>query len=112
MRVVWAKPATDDIVRIKEYLTDRSPTNAKKVLRLVTDAVKVLGDQPYIGRPGHVADTRELVISGLPYVVVYGVIETKSPPEIAIYHVYHGAQNWQVHMETEFTATPGENSLR
>ena len=51
------------------------------------DYFQLLGDQPYIGGPGHVADTRELVISGLPYVVAFGVIETKSPPEIAVYHM-------------------------
>jgi toxin ParE1/3/4 len=44
---------------------------------------------PKRGRPGRIAETRELVIPSLPYLVVYGV----KPAEVVIYRVVHGARD-------------------
>jgi toxin ParE1/3/4 len=43
-----------------------------------------------MGRSGRVADTRELVISRTPFIVVYRV----TPTRIEILRVLHGAQAW------------------
>ena len=45
---------------------------------------------PLRGRPGRVNGTRELVISPLPYIVVYRIRENF----IEIAKVLHGAQRW------------------
>jgi len=42
------------------------------------------------GREGRIAGTRELVLPGLPYIVVYEVAATA----IHVLHIYHGARNW------------------
>ncbi|WP_296900229.1 type II toxin-antitoxin system RelE/ParE family toxin [Thiohalocapsa sp.] len=43
-----------------------------------------------MGRPGRVLDTRELMVTGTPYLVPY----TVSDNEIVILRVLHGAQQW------------------
>jgi plasmid stabilization system protein ParE len=41
--------------------------------------------------------TRELVIAGTPFILVYDV----SAAQVEILHVYHGRQDWQSESETE-----------
>jgi toxin ParE1/3/4 len=43
-----------------------------------------------MGRPGRVISTRELVVSGTPYIVAYRVREGV----VEILAVIHGAQQW------------------
>lgn len=50
-----------------------------------------LVDQPEIGRPGERDGTREWVVSGLPYIIVYRVDWTRA--EIVLLNVFHGAQD-------------------
>ncbi|CAH2406917.1 hypothetical protein MES5069_550048 [Mesorhizobium escarrei] len=45
---------------------------------------------PFIGRVGEINGTRELVISGTPYVVAYRVKDT----QIEVLFVQHGAREW------------------
>jgi plasmid stabilization system protein ParE len=45
---------------------------------------------PYIGRSGRIDGTRELVVSGTPYVVAY----TVSGEKVTVLAVLHGARRW------------------
>ena len=52
-----------------------------------------------MGKPGRSPDTRELVITMYPYLIVYGVepdAEVLSPPPktVFILRVLHGAMQW------------------
>jgi plasmid stabilization system protein ParE len=47
-------------------------------------------DHPALGRPGRVPGTRELVVSGTPYILPYRV----QGETVQILHVLHGAQRW------------------
>jgi hypothetical protein len=53
--------------------------------------ISLLGDLPYIGREGALPGTRELIVPGLPYIVVYR-IELARAEGIIVLGVYHGAQ--------------------
>ncbi len=57
----------------------------------IVDAVERLGDFPFPGRPGRSSGTRELMIIGLPYLVVYAVKYRRDPRTIVILRVLHGA---------------------
>jgi toxin ParE1/3/4 len=46
---------------------------------------------PHIGRAGRILATREWIVSGLPYIIVYTIDETRDV--ITIIGVFHGAQN-------------------
>jgi plasmid stabilization system protein ParE len=56
-------------------------------LRTVAD---VLLDHPELGRAGRSSFTRELVVAGTPYILVYVI----GKDEIGIAYVLHGARKW------------------
>lgn len=60
-------------------------------------AVTRLAEYPKIGRIGRVAGTRELVVTGTPYIVVYRI----EPTAAVILRVLHGAQRWPPEPESE-----------
>ena len=89
MRVEWARRATLDLKGISEHIErDRNIETANRVTRIIFDTVQSLAAMPYRGRPGQIENTRELVIPGLPYVVIYRV----SKDHVGIARVLHGAQ--------------------
>jgi addiction module RelE/StbE family toxin len=94
-KIVWTRPAVQDLDSIWEYLKSHSNNAAELVQNRILKAVEKLDTSPYLGRPGHLAGTRELVIPRYPYIVVYGITEAPEALEVVIYHVFHGARNWQ-----------------
>lgn len=91
MRIVWTDQAKNDLSEQIRYIAVRDRDAARRQRARVHEAVSNLRDTPRMGRPGSLEDTRELVISGTPYVIVYALVNDV----IEIYHVYHGRQNWQ-----------------
>lgn len=75
---------------VRAYIARDNPMAAARVALRIRDAVEQLSENPGIGRPGRVIDTRELVVAGTPYVLPY----TVSGGEIIILRVLHGAQQW------------------
>jgi len=51
------------------------PTAAREVAKAIYDGCESLVNSPYSGRKGKQSGTRELVLSPLPYVAVYRVME-------------------------------------
>ena len=93
----WTEPANTDFLGIVEWLVARNPDAAARVGRRILDAVEHLADHPYMGRPGRSADTRELMITSFPYLVVYSVapqVVSSDPPQVVILRVLHGAMLW------------------
>jgi toxin ParE1/3/4 len=60
------------------------------VIRRIRGAVEQLAAMPGIGRPGRVPGTRELVVTGTPYIVPYRVRDDA----VQIITVLHAAQKW------------------
>ncbi|CAK7262210.1 type II toxin-antitoxin system RelE/ParE family toxin [Shinella sp. YE25] len=58
--------------------------------RRIAVAARRLCDFPESGRTGRVAGTRELVVTGTPYLAAYLV----SGETVRILRVLHGAQQW------------------
>ena len=75
MRVLWTPAAADDLEQIADYLLEQNPTVAIAVVRRIYKAAIRLKQFPDVGRSGRKAGTRELVISSLPYIVIYEVME-------------------------------------
>lgn len=97
MTIQWTQPANDDFLGIVSWIAADSPTAASRVGRAILAGVGELEVFPFRGRPGRSPDTRELVVSGLPYLVVYSV-EPKPPVSsahtVVILRVLHGAMLW------------------
>jgi toxin ParE1/3/4 len=90
MRLRWTTPATNDLYDIVQHIQRDNPGAASDVAQTIYGGCSTLENFPHLGRKGRIAGTRELVFSGLPYIVVYRVVD----PVIEILRIYHGAQDW------------------
>ena len=88
MRLRWRLSAISDLAHIRDYIAASSPSGAQDVVDRVLRSVARLRLFPHSGRVGQVHGTRELVVPGLPYIVVY----THDDEGVDIVAVFHGAQ--------------------
>lgn len=89
MRVRWTPPAASDLQNISEFLKEHHPQYRLPTMRKIYDRIRTLKDAPYLGRPGRIEGTREVLFSPMPYVVVYRVREQS----IEIWRVFHTSQD-------------------
>ena len=89
MRIRWTPPAAADLQSISNYLKVHQPEYRQPTMRNLYEKIRALKDAPYVGRPGIVEGTRELLFSPMPYVAVYRV----NGQTIEIWRIYHAAQN-------------------
>jgi toxin ParE1/3/4 len=75
---------------IRERIAADNPAAATRMVRRIGTAVRPLAAIPGAGRPGRVTGTRELVISGTPYIVPYRV----TGDTVQTITILHGAQRW------------------
>ena len=92
MRVRWSLPAIEQLCAIREYVDEFSPDTANRIAAKILNATDRLERFPSMGRIGRIAGYRELVITGLPYIVGYRVIEDV----IDITSIIHTSRKWPV----------------
>jgi len=90
MRVKWSRKALLNLDYAVEYIAGDNPTAAAEVAQRIWDVSQMLADQPGMGRLGRVAGTRELVISGLPYILPY----IEKAGAVIILRVMHTSMKW------------------
>lgn len=88
MELRWTQEAAADLERIADYFFEQTPNHAERLVRAVHEAPATLLTFPNRGRLGKKEGTRELVMSPLPYVVVYTVREDA----VYVVRILHGAQ--------------------
>ena len=80
----------DDLTEVRRFIGPSNPRAAREVAARLLSAVELLGKQPSMGRPGRVARTRELVVSGTPYILPYRV----TAGVLEILRALHAARRW------------------
>lgn len=90
MELRWTEEAATDLERIADYLFHHAPERAADLVGEIYEATTALLTFPYRGRPGRKDRTRELVLSPLPYIVIYRI----TGDVIHIARILHGAQKW------------------
>jgi addiction module RelE/StbE family toxin len=90
MPIVWTSPANVQLADLHEYISESSEPAADHQVAILLNATNSLSDFPEMGRPGRRRGTRELVVSGTPYVVAYRIRNEV----IEILAVIHGARRW------------------
>jgi addiction module RelE/StbE family toxin len=90
VRIVWLRTAERNLEEQLEFIGERNPRAADTLADKIAASVARLAEHPRRGRPGRVAGTRELVVPGTPYVVVYAV----GADYVRIHRVLHAAQRW------------------
>lgn len=96
MSVRWTERALADLDSIFDAVAADRPNAARRLIRLLLSQGAALRAHPRRGRPGRLPETRELVVPGLPYVIVYALKAslTEVAPEATILRVIHGAMRW------------------
>ena len=91
MTLRFTSEALADIENIHAYVAIRqTPARAYKVTSLLRVAINRLLAFPSLGRPGRLDGTRELVVTRVPYVVIYIV----RGDEVIVQRVLHQRQQW------------------
>jgi toxin ParE1/3/4 len=90
MRLVWDEQARTDLIAIRRYIARDNPVAAARVSERIRTRIMHLLEQPLSGRIGRIPNTRELVVSGLPYIGIYRVDDDRKTIEVM--RVVHGAQ--------------------
>jgi toxin ParE1/3/4 len=89
-RIEWTALATAEALELHRYIAEDSLAAANRQLALVLESIEGLSLFPRKGRVGRVHGTRELVVTGTPYIVAYRLEVTA----IQILSILHGARRW------------------
>lgn len=90
MRLEWTVNAIRDLQAAGVFITLDNPDAAQRMALRVQEATEYLIDQPNIGRPGRLVNTREFVITGTPFIVIYWV----RGGAVQILRLLHHSQKW------------------
>lgn len=90
MTLRFSAEAQGHIADIYRYIGLHNSVAAIAVIARIKATTELLVEFPRIGREGTVSGTSELVVKGLPYIIVYEVREARR--EIIVLGVFHGAQ--------------------
>lgn len=90
MKIQWTPLAQAQAGEIHRFISADNASAADRQLDLVLESIAGLSLFPEKGRPGRVDGTRELVVPGTPYIVVYRL----KAREIQIISILHGARRW------------------
>lgn len=90
MKLVWTRLALADLESAYDYTAEERPSAAVRMIERIEKAVESIGRHPEIGRPGRVNGTRELIVSGTPFIIPYRV----KAKRLEILAVIHSARLW------------------
>jgi len=87
MKVKWLRKALKNLEQEAAYIARENPAAANAVVQRIYNSVSLLADNPTLGHPGRIPDTRELVIPDTRYIVPYRVRSRLD--QIEILRVFH-----------------------
>jgi toxin ParE1/3/4 len=90
MKVVLRDQAYADLDNIFTWIAKDRPRSAHEVIDRILETAERLGSFPHLGHTGQVSGTFEWVVPGLPYIVLYRVVEEDDVVDVVA--VVHGAQ--------------------
>ncbi|MGC5780062.1 type II toxin-antitoxin system RelE/ParE family toxin [Methylobacterium sp. NFXW15] len=90
MKIRITRRALRHLDEVRAYIAVDNPAAANKTIARLREAINGLTLYPERGRPGRIVGTRELVVSGTPYIVPYRL----TGDAIDILAVLHGARAW------------------
>jgi toxin ParE1/3/4 len=90
MRIRWTEGANGNLDQVEEYIAQDNPPSAIATVNKIIETAQILTDYPTIGKRGRERGTRELVVAGLPYIVIYAV----QREELVILRVLHTSMKY------------------
>jgi len=89
-RIVWTSIARKSRQSIIDYIARENPKAALDLGERIMARIRLLVTSPLQARPGRVEGTRELLVAGTPYLVIYAV----EGETVTILNVLHTRQKW------------------
>lgn len=90
MRLIWSAQARRDLKDIGMYIARNNRQAAVAMIKRIVATAESLIDFPEMGQRGRVSDTRELIVPGAPYIVVYRL----GVRAIRIIAIMHTSREW------------------
>ena len=90
MIVIWHPTAERDLQSLSDYIVQDNPSAALSVFHQVVTTAEQLAGFPNLGHEGRVHITRELLVTGLPYYVIYRL----SKNAVHVVAVQHTSRLW------------------
>jgi len=90
VKICWTDVAVADLKSVYEYLSEHAPARADTIVDRILAGIDVLEQYPNLGRQGRIDGTRELVITGTPFIVFYRLQKS----QVEILGVLHAARKW------------------
>jgi addiction module RelE/StbE family toxin len=90
VKVRWTDRALQHLRSAHDYVELENPAAAAQMMDRIVSAVEMLVRFPGMGRMGRAEGSRELVVTGTPFVVAYRV----KRDQLQVLAVLHGARNW------------------
>jgi toxin ParE1/3/4 len=91
MTIRWLISALKGLKVVRLRISQDNPRVANVVADRIEQSVERLAEFPYSGRNGTREGTRELVVTGLPYLLVYRIVGS----EVQILRLFHDKENRQ-----------------
>ena len=90
-RVTWSRRSRADLVELRRFF--KNPNKAKAVAARLFGIAEHLEKHPELGRVGVVPGTRELVVGGTPYILIYAVSDDRD--DVVVLSVVDGRRDWK-----------------
>ena len=90
MKIIWSPSARADLISVRAYIGQDNPKAAQATAKRLFAAAEQLAEFPASGRPGRLPHTRELVVTGTPFILPYRVRDGT----VEIIAVLHGSRKW------------------
>lgn len=91
MNIKWTSGANRNLTQIAEYIARDNRQAALEIVLTILKKVALLSNNPAMGKPGRLFDTRELIIVGTPFIIIYRV----KSEQIEILRVLHSSRQWR-----------------
>ena len=88
LEIVWSQRALLRLIEIRQFVAMDRPEAAGRLAARIVSMVAALRTHPHLGRAGAEPGTRELVVGGTPYIVIYRAGRKR----VTVLTVWHGAQ--------------------
>ncbi len=94
MQLNWTELAVQDLDHVESYTPEEGGPSAAidLVIRIIDLTEKILLQYPDAGRSGRVAGTRELVITGASFIVIYRDLSRLR--QLQVLRIFHDARKW------------------
>jgi len=90
VRILWTEGANSNLDQVEEYIAQDNPPAAVAAVNKIIEAAQMLSDYPTIGKRGRERGTRELVVAGLPFIIIY----VAHQEELVIIRVLHTSMKY------------------